>query len=509
MLYTDYIVVGGGVAGLACALQACKSGTVWLLTKEELPAGSTPLAQGGIAAAIGPKDSPESHLADTLQAGCGICNVRAVEILVQEGLERVKELMNWGFPYDKDAQGKPLLQREGAHSTARVISAGGDTSGRMLAETLMQRARNESGIVIREGIYVVDLLMEAECITGVIAFDRRSQSLVVIRAGAVVLATGGCGQIFAHTTNALPATGDGFALAYRAGAQLNSMEFVQFHPTALCTSDNPMTLVSEAVRGRGALLINDQGERFMCRHHRWGELAPRDVVARAVYAELKQGHQVFLDATPIGTDFPHIFPTIHAACQENGINPPDDMIPIAPAAHFIMGGIATDLDGRTNVPGLYACGEVACTGIHGANRLASNSLLEGLVFGYRTGRAIKEMLGSVPIKSSGKPYMHAVRPTTASFQTKTDMGICQGLRDLMWEKVGIIRSQQGLCEALSQLQSWKLRLDPGNIALGNMITVAQLVTEAALARQESRGSHYRSDFPLQREPAAVTSGLSR
>jgi len=489
----DYVVIGAGVAGLSCALKACDSGIVALLTKDNLPAGNTPLAQGGIAVALGEQDTPELHARDTLRAGAGACNPVAVEVLVKEGIDRVHNLLQMGFPCDKGAEGQPLLGKEGAHSMARVISAEGDGSGRALAETLIKQVDQKENITIYEETCVIDLLVNENKCTGVVALNVSSGETILFVSRAVVLATGGCGQIFAHTTNHIHCTGDGFALAHRAGARLENMEFVQFHPTALNVDENPMFLVSEAVRGKGAILVNDRGERFMSRHHPWAELAPRDVVARGIFAELTSGNRVFLDVSPLGSDFRNYFPSIHRACVERGFNPPEDPIPVVPAAHFIMGGVKTDLDGRTSIKGLYACGEVAGTGVHGANRLASNSLLEGLVYGYRVGLAVAVEERTAKILPPGR--LPKLDIDSRIMDVGDKLYLLKELRELMWAKVGLVRSGNSLSEAVRRIAEMEKSLEPQDFMLKNMVTVAGLIAKSALARRESLGSHFRSDFP--------------
>lgn len=502
LLETDYLIIGAGVAGLSCSLQACQTGEVILMTRDGLPAGNTVLAQGGIAAALSRGDTPELHYRDTLRAGAGLCNRQAVKVLVEEGVRRVQELLAAGFPCDRGENGRPVFGREGAHSVARVISSGGDGSGKALAETLVERVRERENIHVHEQVYALELLTRQDRCLGLLAYDLNSHKPVVYTARAVVLATGGCGQVFAHTTNHVHCTGDGFALAYRCGAVLENMEFVQFHPTALKTGENPMFLISEAVRGKGALLVNDKGERFMSGLHPLAELAPRDVVARGIYGELKKGNQVYLDVSPLGSGFKDLFPNIYRNCVERGYDPPGEPIPVTPAAHFIMGGVKTDLYGRTNIKGLYACGEVASTGVHGANRLASNSLLEGLVFGHRAGRAVAE-----EERKADKAMLYAVlekilqdryggNPSVPILAANS--GLITELRSLMWDRVGLIRCGRELGEAVKRLQEMRETLETGNIIAENTVTVAYLIAAGALSRRESRGSHFRIDC---REPA--------
>ena len=496
----DYIVVGSGVAGMACALEAAKSGSVALLTKEKLLGGNTPLAQGGIAAALGATDSHKLHIQDTLRAGAGKCDPAAVEILVREGTERVWELLRMGFPCDRTEKGMPLLGREGAHSIPRVISARGDGSGKALAETLAGKIKGHENITLYERTFVLDLLVWERRCRGLIAYNLDTGIPVIFYSRSVVLATGGCGQIFLCTTNNIHCTGDGLALAHRAGAVLENMEFVQFHPTALNVSENPMFLISEAVRGKGAVLVNSKGERFMMQYHPLAELAPRDVVSRGIAWEINAGEQVFLDVSSLGEEFPRRFPSIFSGCVEHGVFPPRDPIPVAPAAHFLMGGVKSDLNGGTNVAGLYVCGEVASTGVHGANRLASNSLLEGLVFGYRVGRAVakdKPFKGCISrkIEKILSPQMVA-QYLIAIKGAPVDPSIYKELHELMWFNVGIIRTGESLAGAVKRLKEMENSIPvQEDFIFRNMLTVASLIAKSAIARKESRGSHYRADFP--------------
>ncbi len=498
----DHIVVGSGVAGMSCALEAAKSGSVALLTKEKLLGGNTPLAQGGIAAALGANDSHNLHIQDTLRAGAGKCDPAAVEILVKEGTERVRELLRMGFPCDMTETGLPLLGREGAHSIPRVISARGDGSGKALAETLAGEIEGHRNITLYERTFVFDLLVWERMCQGLIAYNLDTGVPLVIVGRSVVLATGGCGQIFLCTTNNIHCTGDGLALAYRAGAVLENMEFVQFHPTTLNVSENPMFLISEAVRGKGAVLVNSKGERFMKQYHPLAELAPRDVVARGIAWEINAGEQVFLDVSSLGEEFPRRFPSIFSGCIEHGIFPPHDPIPVVPAAHFLMGGVKSDLDGRTTLAGLYVCGEVASTGVHGANRLASNSLLEGLVFGYRVGRAVAKEK-SLPKGFSPGEIDKALSSQILSHYLNAKKGahfwdpsLFKELRQLMWFNVGIIRTGEGLAHAVKRLNEMANSIPAQkDYILRNMVTVACLIAKSAVARKESRGSHYRADFP--------------
>lgn len=458
-----------------------------MLTKRTLRDSATAWAQGGIAAALGAGDSPELHRQDTLAAGAALCDAAAVEVLVAEGPARVRELADAGAQFDLDAAGRFTLGREAAHSRKRIVHAKGDQTGAEVARALIHRVTERENIQVLETARALDLVTSGGKCIGVRA--NVAGKAVEIIADATVLATGGCGQLYRKTTNPLVATGDGFAIAHRAGATVADMEFVQFHPTALDTPENPLSLISEAVRGEGAVLVNDRGTRFMLRRHRLAELAPRDVVAREIFREQQRGSRVWLDATKLSRSFARRFPGILQLCLARGIDPRRDRIPVTPAAHYMMGGIVTDLAGRSSVERLYACGEVARTGVHGANRLASNSLLEGLVFAERVARdAVNQAkLGRVP------------RATQWRAPTLRDRGAAQvaadEIRRIMWEHAGIDRNAAGLREARKALAAIKSRLAPGATEEINMVETAQLIVESAYMRRESRGGHYRSDFP--------------
>src|SRR5947209_2909825 len=397
---TRFLVVGSGVAGLHTAWRASQHGEVLLLTKRSLFDSATAYAQGGIAAALGAGDSPTLHRQDTLAAGAALCDAAAVEVLVEEGPARVRELQTAGAEFDLDPSGQLKLGREAAHSTNRIVHAHGDQTGAEVARTLIERVRASPRIRVLERARVLDLVVTRGTAAGVLA--SIAGKAVEIIADATVFATGGCGQVFRYTTNPMVATGDGYAIAHRAGVTLADMEFVQFHPTALDTPENPLALISEAVRGEGAILLNEELVRFMPKRHKLAELAPRDVVAREIFRERIGGRRVWLDARKLGKEFRKRFPGIMALCQARGINPAKDLIPVTPAAHYMMGGVVTDLRGRSSLPRLYACGEVSRTGVHGANRLASNSLLEGLVFAERVARDMIDTrkLTGVPRKRS-------------------------------------------------------------------------------------------------------------
>ena len=481
-----FLVVGSGVAGLHTAWRASEHGDVLLLTKRSLFDSATAYAQGGIAAALGAGDSPALHRQDTLAAGAALCDAAAVQVLVEEGPARVRELQTAGADFDLDPTGHLKLGREAAHSKNRIVHAHGDQTGAEVARTLVARVKESKRIKVLERARVLDLIMYRGACLGVRA--SIAGKAVEIYADATVLATGGCGQIYRYTTNPVVATGDGYAIAHRAGVTLADMEFVQFHPTALDTPENPLALISEAVRGEGAILVNARGKRFMKGQHRLAELAPRDVVARAIFRERRTG-AVYLDATKLGRGFVKRFPGIFALCQARGIDPRKDLIPVTPAAHYMMGGVVTDLSGRASAERLYAVGEIARTGVHGANRLASNSLLEGLVFAERVARDMvnSSKLTRIPKSTSWKvPPL----PDRGAAQVAAD-----DIRAVMWENAGIARTARGLRLARERLGEIGDRLPPGATEELNMLETAELVVEAALLRKESRGGHYRADFP--------------
>jgi L-aspartate oxidase len=481
-----FLVVGSGVAGLHTAWRASEHGDVLLLTKRSLFDSATAYAQGGIAAALGAGDSPALHRQDTLAAGAALCDAAAVQVLVEEGPARVRELQTAGAHFDLDGAGHLKLGREAAHSKNRIVHAHGDQTGAEVARTLVARVLETPRIRVLEKARVLELIVKRGVAYGVRASIAGKATEII--ADATVLATGGCGQIYRYTTNPVVATGDGFAIAHRAGVTLADMEFVQFHPTALDTSENPLALISEAVRGEGAILVNYKGVRFMKGKHRLAELAPRDVVARAIFKEQRNG-TVYLDARKLGRGFVARFPGIFALCEARGIDPRKDLIPVTPAAHYMMGGVVTDLVGRSSAKRLYAVGEVARTGVHGANRLASNSLLEGLVFAERVARDLVNNPRLAKLPAPGKWKVPPLADRGAA-QVAAD-----AIRDVMWTDAGIARTARALRDAVSRLKQIGERLPPGATEELNMLQTAQLVVEAALMRKESRGGHYRADFP--------------
>jgi L-aspartate oxidase len=503
----DFLIVGGGVAGLRAAIGLAAAGRVLVLTKAEPAESNTGYAQGGIAAAVGDDDTPSLHAADTIRAGDGLCDEAAVATLVQDGPGYVRELLGWGARFERGADGRPALGREAAHSVRRVLHAG-DATGREIGRVLWERVRDLPSVDTIDHALVTEVIVENGRASGLAYFDASGERREV-RAKATLLATGGAGQVFRETTNPAVATGDGIALAFHAGARVADLEFVQFHPTALKLAGAPRFLISEALRGEGARLVNERGEAFMIRHHPDGDLAPRDVVARGIVRESERtGGPVYLTLAHLDANYVRErFPTIAEMCARAGLDLARDRIPVGPAAHYIMGGVDTDEWARTSMPGLFAAGEVACTGVHGANRLASNSLLEGLVFGARAAQAMSEAPQAAPLKAdrimadgswlmahgkdgaADRPYAISDQPLAMDRDA---------VRDLMWLHAGLFRTREGLTEAVETLgragavapagtaEAWRHR---------NLVTVAGLIARAALRRQESRGGHFRLDFP--------------
>lgn len=494
---TDFLVIGAGVAGLRAAVELAPAGRVVVLAKREVTDSATQWAQGGIAAALSDEDEIGLHLQDTLNAGDGLCDPHAVKVLVEEGPERIEELIQWGTEFDRDGT-KLAFGREGAHSRNRILHAHGDSTGREILRALYAKAKTLSSISIREFEFSTALRVEDGRVCGIQLINEKGETKE-ISASAVLLATGGLGQLYKNTTNPRVATGDGIAMAFRAGAELSDMEFIQFHPTALYLKNTPRFLLSEALRGEGAYLRNGELIRFMPKYHSMAELAPRDVVARAIMHELEVSRMkdpvVYLDLTHL--DEAHVkarFPRIHATCLQYNIDITTDLIPIRPAAHYSMGGVRTDLDARTIVPALYAAGEAASTGVHGANRLASNSLLEGLVFGARAGAKMRDELRKGPATPSPTPRAaYSNGPLNATEEVVSE------IQDLMWREVGIVRTGAGLKRAIEQLQQMTPRVAHPHIRRAweaqNLHTAGLLIARSALAREESRGAHYRTDFP--------------
>jgi L-aspartate oxidase len=490
----DVVIVGGGLAGLFCALKLAPRPVTVIAAAPLGEGASSAWAQGGVAAALGDGDSAEAHAADTIAAGAGLVNREMARLVTREGPARIDDLLRFGVPFDRSADGRLALGREAAHRARRIVHVQGDRAGHAIMAAIIAAVQRTPSIRVLEGWTLVNLDHEDRYVTGVTARASRGRGRLHVPARAVVLATGGIGHLYAVTTNPAEARGEGLAAAARAGAMIADAEFVQFHPTAIALGRDPAPLASEALRGEGAVLINGRGERFMCPLHPDAELAPRDVVARAVFAEVAVGHGAFLDAREaIGDDFPARFPTVYAACRAAGLDPAREPIPVAPAEHFHMGGVLVDANGRSSLDGLWACGEVACTGLHGANRLASNSLLEALVLGARIADDVN---GLVPIARLA-PWRE--QPGSGIADDRVDDAAVANLRALMSRDVGVLRDAAGLRRALGRLSA--LEADPATPhGLRLMATTALLIAAAAWRRTETRGSHARTDFP-QTDPA--------
>jgi len=495
----EYIIVGSGIAGLYTSLLAREQGNVLILTKGSIDECNTKHAQGGIAAAIGRGDSAELHYRDTIAAGAGLCDPEAVRILVEEAPDRIIDLINFGVTFDT-LNGEIALTREAAHSVPRILHAGGDATGEHIEVTLSRMARLAK-VAILEYFLVTEIIIEDGVAKGVRALDCGSGSFEEFRCQSVILATGGSGRLFRFTTNPDIATGDGIALAYRSGAEITDIEFFQFHPTALRLPGVAPFLISEAVRGEGGILRNGEGRQFMFDYSPEGDLAPRDIVARGILFEMRKtgSDRVFLDVThlparKILARFPHIY----RFCLDHGFDISKTLIPVAPAAHYMMGGVKTNVWGETNIAGLFAAGETACTGVHGANRLASNSLLEVIVFAKRIMDRTREAPkpSKMARERGGGDYFSLGERKAAG--AVPALGL-PALQSLMWDKVGMVRSGEGLEEAASVLASWQETMerpsDRSSYELSDMILVGRLMVEAAVIREESRGAHFRSDFP--------------
>ncbi|WP_407176424.1 L-aspartate oxidase [Bradyrhizobium sp. STM 3562] len=485
---TDIVIIGGGLAGLFCALKLAPR-PVTLISAAPLGRGaSTAWAQGGIAAALAENDSAEAHAADTIAAGAGLVDERIALGLTREAADRIDDLLRYGVPFDRDLEGRLALGREAAHSARRIVHVRGDMAGQAIIAALTDAVRNTPSIRVVEGFVAEALLAEDNAVTG-LQLRKRGDDMAspeTIAARALVIATGGIGHLYAVTTNPQEASGLGVAIAARAGAVIADPEFVQFHPTAIMVGRDPAPLATEALRGEGATLINDKGERFMRAAHPLAELAPRDIVARRVFAEIVAGRGAFLDArAALGDRFADKFPTVYASCMAAGIDPARQPIPVAPAAHYHMGGIAVDARGRSSIEGLWAAGEVSSTGAHGANRLASNSLLEAIVFAARIAEDIAGRIAS----STRRPTTEQPTPRNCALPAKA----VHDLRAMMTSHVGVIRDREHLAEAVRAFAA--LERDTGNVVLRNMATTALMVAASAFNRRESRGAHYRDDYP--------------
>ncbi|PYE43742.1 L-aspartate oxidase [Paenibacillus barcinonensis] len=503
MVETDVLVIGSGIAGLFTAIKASEQHRVLMITKKSLLESNTRYAQGGIAAVIAEDDSPAYHQQDTLVAGAGLCRSEAVEVLVNEGPEGVRELIRLGTLFDLE-NGELALTQEGAHSHRRILHANGDATGYEIVRALAVEVHEHPVIDVWDEHFVIDLITDqGECIGALVL--KEDGSKVFVRAKATVLCSGGAGQLYRYTTNPDVATADGVAMAYRAGAVVRDMEFIQFHPTSLCYPGAPRFLVSEAVRGEGAYLRNVKGERFMEKYHPQLELAPRDIVARAIVSEMELTNStfVYLDITHEPPEMvKYRFPTIYETCMRYGLDMTTDWIPVAPAAHYMMGGVKTDLSGESSIPRLFACGEVSSTGVHGANRLASNSLSEAIVFGRRIVERIELLPSLAPSLGRDVKFRSMNNGGAMQQQSKPTSEKRLSLQKMMVRKVGLRRNGKNLQQALDTLQQELAFLDQSlnyreELEYANLLTCAWLVTSGALHREESRGAHYREDFPAR------------
>ena len=494
--HTDVVVVGAGVGGLRTTLELAPL-RITLVTKTPFGVGgSSPFAQGGIAAAVDREDSPELHAEDTIAAGGGLNNPAIVRLMTRRAPGEIRQLEAMGTRFDRTPTGRLALGMEGGHQRRRIVHAGGDATGLEMVRSLSEAVLAQHGVQIVEQAFATELIVEEGRVVGVVVDLGDGQPPLRIQAQAVVLATGGAGQLFLHTTNPEELTGDGIAMAARAGADLVDLEFVQFHPTALATEADPLPLLTEALRGEGASIVDESDQRFLAALHPDAELAPRDFVARALFAHQQEGHRVFLDVREcLGESIAERFPTVYENCITAGIDPARELIPITPAAHYLMGGVAVDPHGRSTLPGLWACGEVSATGAHGANRLASNSLLEAIVFGSQTAKDIKACLVTPSSGWGLNGEGSEIQPTriVGKWVDTSPEAARRRLRRLMWAHAGLVRNAEGLAEALAAIEEIEAEYGSSNGTLGNLTTVARHLLVAAAARRETCGSHVRSD----------------
>lgn len=508
-IFCDTLVLGAGVAGMRAAIAAARAGDVIICSKSKLTRTNTAWAQGGIAAVLRDDDSVESHIQDTLTAGAGLCDPDAVDLICRRGPQRLRELIDWGMKLDHEPDGSLSVGLEGGHAAPRIYHAGGDSTGAELQRALAASLATNDRIRLFEGCFAIDLITAsphpgAPCLGAITHHPR--YGLQMIWARTTILASGGAGQLYRETSNPPPATADGMAMAARAGATLADMAFVQFHPTTLYLPGAPRALISEAVRGEGAHLLDEQGRRFMLGQHELADLAPRDIVSQAIIRQIaaQGGRHVYLDCRHL-TNFAQRFPAIHATLAKFSLDPATDLIPVHPAAHYTIGGVRTDLDARTDVPNLYAVGEVACSGLNGANRLASNSLIEGLVMGEIAGSHAARRSADSPL--SPIPIISDIRPSTSAELDLED--VRSSLRSAMWKNVGVARDGTRLADATEMFDFWgRYTLDkifdtPDGWEVQNMLLIGAIIAKAALWREESRGTHLRSDLPAPRDPFRV------
>ncbi|MDD9910930.1 MAG: L-aspartate oxidase [Ahrensia sp.] len=500
----DVIIIGGGLAGLFCALKLAPR-PVTVLTAATLGTGaSSAWAQAGIAAALSEGDTVDKHVADTLAAGAGIVDEKIARLMASQAADRIADLLAFGVPFDRDLEGRLAASREAAHSQNRIIGVQGDMAGKAIMEALVATVRKTPSIRVHEGIVVQDIIADGKKVQGVIARDRfgTGHNKIRFNASATVMASGGVGHLYSVTTNPTEARGGGIGMAARAGAIVADMEFVQFHPTAIDVDVDPAPLATEALRGHGAALVNKSGERFMLGQHKDAELAPRDVVARAIFAERRAGRGAYLDCRKaIGASFEADFPTVHKSCVQAGIDPVKDLVPVVPAAHYFMGGVLTDANGRTSLDGFWACGEVTSTGAHGANRLASNSLLEAVVFAARIAEDIGTLMPHASIRDN-----HIATSPLDDAEPAEDSDAMTRLREIMSAEFGVHRTPEGMLKGLHDI----VELEKANRLqrFENSLITAKLIAVSALMRQESRGGHFRTDFPEAKPELAKRSFLT-